>query len=575
MPTAPPPVRRVSIRLELWCALAVVVLAAAVRAPRLNDSLWYDEMTTLTSFVLRPWPAVLAPGAGQYVPNNHVLHTVLAKLVYTAAAGGRAPLDAGEDPREAMLRLPAWAAASLLPVALAWPLRRRSPGAAIVLAVVVAVHPWMVALGAEARGYTLMLLLGTVATNLLPAAPSRRRTVAYALSLAGAIYTVPLAVLLVPAHAVAVLATRRDGVRRWAVGAAAGLALAVALYLPMARGLAAYYRHPFPATMDVRQFLDALPRYALAGARVPVRPFDPFRPAGLPGPPDPAGSSVFWALPVLVLIIGSVLGWNRFPDARPLLATLATVTVLGAALPAVVAGAAEPRFVTWVGPWFCLAVTLLLAAVAAARPPVGGAAYGRGFAAAGAVVLLALFARWDGTMPPNQPVREAMRWANRHAPPGRPIVVAYIGANEVPDCYGGDVPDHALLPAPTGDLFRDCLAATRGRTGRLPWVVVLFEDLARDRNQHGLWTDLWGHYRPVARFDGRLTPVAVYAPRDETAAPAGPVTADARLRASAKEPRTEGTPAVSGPPPPPLTAGVPSVRGSFDLIGDVGDRRLH
>ncbi len=382
------------------------------------------------------------------------------------------------------------------------------------VAVLVAVHPWLVAIGSEARGYTLMLLLGTVATNLLPGGPSRRRLTGYAAALAGAIYAVPLAVLLVPAHAVAVAATGRSDLRRWA--AAAGLAVAVTagLYLPAARGLVAYYRHPYPPTMNYRAFLDALPRHALAGTRVPARPFDPDRPLGFPGPPDPAGSAVFWALPVLVVTVGSAFGWSR-PDARPLLVTLAAVSGLGVLLPAAVSGATEVRFVTWAAPWFCLAAGLLLATVADARLPVGGAAYGRTVAGLALVVLLGLLGRWDLTMPPNQPVREAMQWADRHAPPGRPIVVAGIGADDVLECYAGDAPDHALLPGTTDDLFRQAVVAAGGRTGRLPWVVILFEAVARERDPLGLWRDLSTHYRPVARLDGRVTPVAVYAPRDE------------------------------------------------------------
>ena len=222
----------------------------------------------------QPWAKAVAGRPGEYVPNNHVLHTILAKVAY--GIGG----PAAGPPREWVLRLPAWVAASLLPVAVAWPVRRRRPAAALAVAVVVAGHPWLVALGSEARGYPLMLLLGVVATNLLPgpAAAGRSaiagsasagtraawRAAGYAVTLAGAIYTVPLAVLLVPAHAAAVGATRRP-LGRWALSVALAGLLTVGLYLPMARGLADYYRHPYPATMHFPSFIEALPQTALAG----------------------------------------------------------------------------------------------------------------------------------------------------------------------------------------------------------------------------------------------------------------------------------------------------------------------
>ena len=487
----------------LWLALAVTVLAAAVRYPRLADGLWLDEMTTLVRYVQQPWAAVLSAGPGDYLPNNHVLHTVLCKLIYPASAVDGAP-------REPMLRLPAWAAGSLLPVAVAWPLRRRV-WVATAVAVVLAVHPWLVALGADARGYTLMLLLGVVATNGL-ATPGRRGLIGYAVALAAAIYTVPLAVLLVPAHAAAVLATRRPW-RRWIVGAAIGVALAVVLYLPMARGIVTYYRHPFPPTATMAGFLDSLPRHALAGERLPRRVADPLLPAG-PRVPDPTGSAVFWAVPVLAVVVGSAIGWRRV-EARPLLMTLGTVTVLGAALPLLSPSAAEVRFVTSAAVWVSLAIVLLLAAAADT-----GTTFGRVVAALGLAVTVGQFAVWDANRLPNQPVREAVRWADAHAPPGRAIVVLYLGSIETVDCYAGEAGRHGVLAAPTGEQFARVLAGTAGRP---PWVVILFEELARDREPTAIWRPLADHYDRVLRLPGRLTPVAVYAPR-EPARPMGVAT---------------------------------------------------
>ena len=520
--TAPPTLARPSLRRDFWCGLAVVALAVALRWPRMSQSLWMDELTTLVDYVLQPWSKVLAGGTGEYVPNNHVLHTVLAKLAYTALAGGRAGAEAGLPPVEAVLRLPALAAGALLPVALAWPLRRRAPLAALAVAGLAAVSPWLVDLGAEARGYTLMLLLGVVATNLLPTAEAGpRRLAAYVLAVAAAIYTIPLAVLLVPAHAVAIWLTRRDAARRWAVAAGIAVVLTTALYLPMARGLISYYRRPYPAA-DYRTFLDTLPRDVFTGDRTPRQVVDPALPPGFDHPPDPPGSAVFWALPVLVVIVGTALGWPRFPDARPLLATLATATAIGVLLPLAVRGASEARFVLWAEPWFCLTTALLLAAMAEARVTAFGTFIGRAMAAAAAVLLVTLMLRWDWHLLPNQRVREAVALADRLAPPGVPIAVAYIGDLEVAALYGTVATHHLVLPAFDGQQFRQVEANSRAAGGRLPWVIVLFEQLARDRGRTDpgtaeLWAELSTHYQPLARLDGRVTPVAIYVPRGRAA----------------------------------------------------------
>jgi hypothetical protein len=500
-------------RRAVWCALAVVALAVAVRAPRLNQSLWLDEMTTLDSYVRQPWHKVLAGGAGDYVPNNHVLHTVLAKLAYPASPPGRYAA-----PAEAALRLPALVAGCLLPVALAWPLRRRSPLAAVTVALLAAVHPWLVAMGSEARGYTLMLLLGVMATNLLPSARATpRRVVGYAAMAAASVYTVPLAVLLLPAHGLAVALTDRAALRRWLAGATIAAGLSVGLYLPMWRGLAAYYAHPYPATNDYRGFLDALPRMTLAGDRLPARP-DPALYPETADRPDPPSGVIFWVLPVLAIAAGTAAGWARFPAARPLLASLGCVGVLGALLPMALPSATEVRFDTWTAPWFCLSVGLLLAAIADVRTPAGSTVFGRPVAVAALLVLLSQLGLWDAELGPNQRVRETMRWVDDHAPPGRPVVVAFIGANEVADCYGGDAPQHVVAPVFDHDRFALATTAFRRQDGRLPWVVVPFEGLMRQRETDGFWRDLTADYRLVARFPGRFGAVSVFAPKDDAAA---------------------------------------------------------
>jgi len=172
-------------------------------------------------------------------------------------------------------------------------------------------HPWLVTFSVEARGYSLLLLLGILATNCLESRP-----IAYAIALALAIYAVPLAVLLIPAHAAVVLILRRNDFRRWLISMGCAVVVAGLLYLPMYRGLISYYRNPYAPTMDYRQFLDWLPRYAMAGVRLPQNA-NPLAP--------PVTGAVFWALPILVIIFGSVQSWSRV-TMRPMLLTMGVAT---------------------------------------------------------------------------------------------------------------------------------------------------------------------------------------------------------------------------------------------------------
>jgi hypothetical protein len=482
------------------CSLAVFVPALIVRWPHLSQSLWYDEMYTLVEYVQQPWQRVLAGRPGEYVPNNHVLFTAAAKILYSI--GHRAD---DLEPNEALLRMPALIAGCLLPIALAWPMRRAAPWTALLVAGVAAVHPWLVAFSTEARGYSPMLLLAVVATNLLPDG-SRRWPIWYALAMAAAIFTIPIALLLIPAHGAAV-ALRRAGLHAWMHGVFVAVILCSALYAPQIRAIAQYYRHPYETTITYRELLDQLPRFALAGERLPRQP-DPILRL-----PDPPAAAVFWALPVLVILIGSVIGWRR-PELRAHIETFGIATCLGLLLALASPHACEVRFVPWIGLWLIVAVAALLAS-ASQR-------WTRGVAVAGVALLLALMGWFDVTQLPNQPVREAIALADKLAPPGVRIVVTYIGARESASLYIAKVEHHQIEAA--HDMRRLVAAEQQAvlDTGRRPWLIVLYEDLARRRNRGpedsaGLWTTLVKEYRLKERLPGRVSPVAIYAPRDDAA----------------------------------------------------------
>src|SRR5438132_13508330 len=75
-PQSAPP--RSPLLREILIALTIVTLALLLRAPALGQSLWYDEIVTLFNYVLQPWSAIVK---GQYSPNNHILFSLLAKLI--------------------------------------------------------------------------------------------------------------------------------------------------------------------------------------------------------------------------------------------------------------------------------------------------------------------------------------------------------------------------------------------------------------------------------------------------------------------------------------------------------------
>src|SRR3954470_20277121 len=197
-----PPPRSPLVR-EMLIAAAVIILALLVRMTPLGQSLWYDEMATLVNSVGQPWSCIVK---GQYTPNNHILFSLLAKLV-TPESGDLAD-------QTILVRLPSLIAGSLVPIALAWPLRRCCPKLALGIAIVGTLHPWLITFSTWARGYALLLLLAILATNFLPTARQWIRW-PYVVFATAALYTQPLAILLIAAHGLTMLIIRRELFITW------------------------------------------------------------------------------------------------------------------------------------------------------------------------------------------------------------------------------------------------------------------------------------------------------------------------------------------------------------------------
>ena len=166
-------------RAALLLFAAAAALAFALRWPLATGSLWWDEAWSVrytivgkvepvadrseTEFRPAPWIDTL----WYYrTPTNHVAYSVAARGAngaWRALAGG-----APEAFDERALRLPALLAASAAVVALGFLVHALGfPAAAPAAAFLLAIHPWHVRYGADARGYSFVVLLTALAALLL------------------------------------------------------------------------------------------------------------------------------------------------------------------------------------------------------------------------------------------------------------------------------------------------------------------------------------------------------------------------------------------------------------------------
>jgi hypothetical protein len=394
--------------------------------------------------------------------------------------------------------LPALIAGALTPLALAWPMRARAPLLAILVALFAALNPWLIAFSDEARGYSLMILLGIIATNLLPTG-NRRWPIGYGVAVAAMLYTVQVAVVLVMAHVLVVLLFRREAIGSWIRGIVVAAIVTIVLLLPMRSGISYYYQHPLAVSSSWADFVNQLPRFAFAGEYVPTG-IDP-----LIHTPDFQPGFVDWLVPVASLVIGSVLVRHQ-RELKPQLAVMATATLLLLFVSIFNAETAQVRFAPWCGIWLMLALASI-------------ANWSRVHLGKVAMIAVVIFAGgWfifrDVVLLPAQPVREALMLADSAAPANSDIVLALLTSSESAKIYGKEtIHHHPLIVADDPHAFAQAERAAIEKTGHRPWVVLSFEYMPHDLRPD-FWRYFVQHYQLQTRLSGRISPVAVYRPAD-------------------------------------------------------------
>jgi hypothetical protein len=152
-------------RFELGALTIVVILGVLLRLSRMGESLWYDEIAAWIGY------GVHGPGAivGNFAdPSNHVLHTLLTSMSVTVTEEFLSS--------EVSLRLPAFLA-SVASIAVVYALGRRTLGGGVALlaSVLMAIWPVCVLEGAEARGYSMMMLFSALMSLQLLIAMEKQR----------------------------------------------------------------------------------------------------------------------------------------------------------------------------------------------------------------------------------------------------------------------------------------------------------------------------------------------------------------------------------------------------------------
>ena len=148
--------------------LAAMIFCGVAASLRMNHGFVHDEEYSARRVIAGPYKVgqdgavfIKEPDWKETLyyyrkPNNHVLHSVLARLCWTAWQAIAPPPS--WHIKEWVIRIPAWVGGVGAVCTLALLLRRCvSPLAGVLAAWLLALHPWHLRFAAEARGYSLMV----------------------------------------------------------------------------------------------------------------------------------------------------------------------------------------------------------------------------------------------------------------------------------------------------------------------------------------------------------------------------------------------------------------------------------
>ncbi len=435
--------------------ISLALIGLIIRAGLLTQCLWYDEMFLLRQWVSRDWASIVS---GDYLPNNHVLYTLLAKFCAELTGSDLSIVSV-------MIRLPAVIAGIAAGLLIAWPMRRASMREFCLLGALAMTQPWLVSFSGWARGYTLMLALCLGAVLLLW--NSRWRW--YVLAMTAAIYTHPLAVVALTGQGIMIALLKRQHLRQWLWAAIiTGLASAL-LYAPLMRGAVGYFSQPQSPAEGYGEFLSQ----SLLGVQCA----------------NVFSSKVHIALGMFICTIGAALAWKREP-LRPLIATFAATSLLGALVPLLLPSAGAARAMVWLIPLYAMGI-------------FGLALHARKWmlpAIAAALLFFAVVIEREMAIPA-QPIEEALISARKLAQ-DRPVAGVYMASDETKVIYGNL--DAAAYTLPSLEEL-----APYG-----PVMIVFYPDNLR-RDQNAMWQWLERHYKTAQVLPGRISNVLILEPLPE------------------------------------------------------------
>ena len=401
-------------RMTLWTVGALTAVGMLLRATRLSESLWYDEIAAWTSHGVLGPRAIVASFAE---PSNHIAHTLLtwySVTLFEPAMGF--PMA---------LRLPALLF-SLAAITAVWGLARQvlGPRPALFAAGFMTVLPVAVLEGAEARGYSMMICFSALASWTLLANIRSERTwrwAVYAALVAMGVWVHFVTAFVPIAHA-GWLAWRAVRHREIGLAVRGGAAIGVSALVTIA-----LYAPALPDLLAGRGM------YASSRGNEP----SVFGPQGGAALLQLGGSWYLWAaLPGLALVVAGGVTAARSAAARPGLRDAAVLTMMG--LPVfllVVLGTGSWMYARFA--LFSLPGAVLLMAVGLDRLWVR-------HRVAGIAVCVVVVAVWMADLavrPARQPLRDAAALVRDRLGDGESILIVGL-AHRVIDVYLADLDPH-------------------------------------------------------------------------------------------------------------------------------------